>query len=304
MPDADAARPLAALDVGSNTIRLLVARPHNHSLQTVLDDSRFVRLGAAVDSSGNLDPKRQIDAMAAIRDLTQRAREVGADPIAGVATSAVRDARNGENFVRQVRAETGVQVRIISGDQEARLTYLGATLGIDLDGGAIISDIGGGSSEVIYADEDGIRRAHSIQIGSGRLTERFVHHDPPTADERGLIVEEVEKRLEELPCVSPRLAVFTGGTASHVARLAGCSGTTASIEQEKIAEVERLIYDVPSREVAERYQIRLERAEVLPAGVTIMRTIATWTGADGLCITRNGIREGVIVDSLIQAGVW
>src|SRR5206468_1631880 len=143
------------------------------------DVSEFVRLGKGVHASGRLQEDRIVAAIDAVGRLTARATARGAQKVTAIATSAVRDAANRDEFVRRVLDATGVRIRILSGDEEAQLTYLGATLGNPLGNGAVICDLGGGSAELIFASPAGIEWAQSLQLGSGRLTEQFVHHDPP-----------------------------------------------------------------------------------------------------------------------------
>lgn len=289
----------AVVDVGSNTIRLLVARLAGDEIEPILDESRFVRLGSGVDSNGRLDPDRKRAGIAALRELAQRAEDAGAESVGAVATSALRDAADGTEYVREIHEQTGVDVRIIDGEEEARLTYLGATAGLDLSRGGLLCDMGGGSSELILAGSSGIRWARSLQIGSGRLSERFTHHDPPTPDERSSVARYVDEELRNrLGDVDPEVALFTGGTASHVLYLSGLEGVAADIDLALIQRVEDLVYSGQSGEIAAQYKVQPERAAVLPAGITGIRAIAVWSGAKRLAITRRGIREGMIRDAM------
>lgn len=307
--------PYAVLDVGSNTIRLLVARPQQGELEQLLDLSEFVRLGLGVDKTGELRPDRKQAALEAIETLANRARSVGAKHIVAFATSAVRDAANGEDFIRRVKETAGVEVEIISGDREAYLTFLGATMGLDIGAGAIICDLGGGSAELIHADASGMRWATSEPLGSGRLTERFVHHDPPTPEEHDQLAAYVRSVLQRLPrpgtSLTPRrggvpaaqveLAVFTGGTATHVAIIAGLQGTVETTVPTTLDRVVDILTSHPASEIVSRYNIKEERAKVLPAGAMALQTIAQYYHADRIVISRHGIREGAILDSLDRA---
>lgn len=297
-------RDYAALDVGSNTIRLLVARVAGGGLQAVLDRSEFVRLGLDVDASGRLRPDREQAGLTAIGDMAAAARQQGVDTIWCVATSAVRDAANGRQFVQRVRDVTGVEVQIISGDQEARLTFLGATLGLDLAGGAIVCDLGGGSAELIAAGSQSLLWAHSLKIGSGRLTDRYVHHDPPTPSEQAAVQQDVRGALHTLPAFPAHEAVFTGGTATHVSYLAHRQGVVVALDVQTLQQVREVLTAHPAAEIARRHDIKLERAQVLPAGVCALQAIAAFYGIGDIVITQRGIREGIIIDHLREAGLW
>jgi exopolyphosphatase/guanosine-5'-triphosphate,3'-diphosphate pyrophosphatase len=289
--------PRAVLDVGSNTIRLLVARVKDGSVERVLDHSEFVRLGKRVDETGLLQPDRMAAGVATVKALAERARASGADTISAIATSAVRDARNGREFVDRVLRETGVKIEIISGEREAQLTFRGATLGVDTHGGVIVCDLGGGSAEVIAASEHGMLWSTSLPLGSGRLSERFVRNDPPTKDEVDAIRHYVEEKLGALPAATVASAVCTGGTASWMARLAGTEGSLQRIDLGEIDRIVQLLCSLPASEVSHRYEIPLERATVLPAGIPALDALARFYGVDHVLVSLSGIREGALLDA-------
>jgi exopolyphosphatase / guanosine-5'-triphosphate,3'-diphosphate pyrophosphatase len=291
-----AAMPKAVLDVGSNTIRLLVGSVQDGIVESILDRSEFVRLGAGVDTSGELRADRQEAAIAAIRELVKLASSCGADRIAAIATSAVRDAHNGADFARRVRDETGVDLEIISGDREAELTFRGATMGLTIEDGVIVCDLGGGSAELIYASAEGVQWAVSEPLGSGRLTERFISHDPPEDQELALLRKYVESTLRDLPAAQPEPLIFTGGTATHVGFLAGTSGPIQKLDMAALDRVLEVAITRPAAKLVETYGIRQERAEVLAAGVTAIETIARFYGAREVIITQAGIREGTLLE--------
>jgi len=286
--------PRAVLDVGSNTVRLLVGEPRDGIVEPILDRSEFVRLGLGVDASGELRADRQQAAIEAIRELSGLARSSGANHVLAIATSAVRDARNGAEFALRVKQETGIDLEIISGEREAELTYRGATMGLPVQGGALVCDLGGGSAELIYAEGERVRWAVSEPLGSGRLTERFVRHDPPKEEELAALREYVDGLLRELPRAEPEAVIFTGGTATHIGFLAGTSGTIQRIDMQTLGRVKEIVSARPAAEIVETYGIRPERAEVLPAGVTAIETIARFYRAGEIVITQRGIREGAL----------
>jgi exopolyphosphatase / guanosine-5'-triphosphate,3'-diphosphate pyrophosphatase len=295
------AAPLAALDIGSNTIRLLVARVSGDGLIPIEDASEFVRLGKGVDASGELQEDRIVAAIAAIERLSTRAKELGADGVTAIATSAVRDASNRDEFVRRVRDGTGIPVRILSGDEEARLTYLGATLGSPMKDGAVICDLGGGSAELIFATSSGLQWAQSLQIGSGRLSEQFVHHDPPTNDELEDLRHHVRAMMRDLPPADATTSILTGGTASHIAYLLEKGGDRVQVNRADLERVVALVSTESADQLVNERGVRRERAEVLPAGVTAAAAIVEFYDTPNVIITRRGIREGVIVDSVRQS---
>lgn len=289
---------MAAIDIGSNTVRLLAAAACGDGLQPILDRSEFVRLGLGVDSSGRLDPARERAAVAAVQKLADEAHDVGAGCVLAFATSAVRDAANSEEFVRRIQDETGIGVDILSGQREAYLTYLGATMAITIESCAVVCDLGGGSAELIFVDGDRVLWEVSTPLGSGRLTERFVHHDPPIAKERAELERQVRDVLDNEPPGQADLAVFTGGTASHIARMGGRSGLVVTMDSTTLEHAVHVLTSEPAAAIVSRYDFREERAKVLPAGALALWTIARYYGARQIVITRSGIREGAILDFL------
>jgi exopolyphosphatase/pppGpp-phosphohydrolase len=286
----------AALDVGSNTIRLLVAHVEDGTIDPIRDESEFVRLGAGVDASGNLQPDREEAAIAAIERMENIARQAGAERIVGIATSAVRDARNGPEFVRQARERTGVEIDIISGEREAYLTYRGATLGLALEGGVIVCDLGGGSAELIHADLSGVQWSVSVLLGSGRLTEKFVRHDPPSSEDVDALQTHVGTVLAART-VRGEVAtlVLTGGTATHLGWLAGGEGPVSELTVDDVTRVLREVCAQTTQGIVEKYGVQPARAQVLPAGIAAIQAIVHFYSPGHIVITQRGIREGALL---------
>jgi exopolyphosphatase / guanosine-5'-triphosphate,3'-diphosphate pyrophosphatase len=295
--------PRAVLDVGSNTIRLLVARISPETFEPIEDASEFVRLGKGVDASGRLQDDRIVAAVDAVRALVARAASLGADTVIAIATSAVRDASNRDDFVRRVHDATGVEIRILSGDEEARLTFLGSILGSPVDAGTIICDLGGGSAELIFATPGGMEWARSLQLGSGRLTEQFIRHDPPEARELEQVRQFVRRLLLGLPPTEAMKSVLTGGTASHIGYLLAKGGDPIDLDAEDLKRVLALMRTKSAARLVEEHGVRRERAEVLPAGVTAAAAIVEYYDTQRVTITQRGIREGALVDSLQTVGI-
>jgi exopolyphosphatase/guanosine-5'-triphosphate,3'-diphosphate pyrophosphatase len=273
-----------------------VGRVHGATVDPVLDRSEFVRLGKDVDATGELRPDRVEAALAAIASLSSVARELGATQILAIATSAVRDARNGPQFARRVREETGIELEIISGEREAQLTFRGATLGMRIEAGTIVCDVGGGSAEVIYADADGVQWSSAEPLGSGRLTERFITHDPPRDEDLSALREGVRDRLRALPSARAATAIFTGGTATQLRRLAREDRNARGLDMGEVDEVVSLVTSRTAAELIRDYNVPEARAQVLPAGLVAIQTIARFYGAERLCVTLHGIREGALLE--------
>lgn len=287
----------AALDIGSNTIRLLVAKVVDGAIDAIADESRFVGLGRGVETTGHLDPERKAAGLEAIAELARGAERLSAGPMAAVATSAIREALDGPEYLQRIEEETGVRARLIDGTEEARLTFLGASHGVDLSAAVLVVDLGGGSCELILSREGAIEWVRSLPIGSGRLAERFSGHDPPTGSERTACARFVESVLTaRAPRIATSRTVFTGGTASHLQHLLGLAVPLSPVTYSDVGTVEDMAYSPGWAEIAAGFDIRPERARILPAGITALRAIARWSGPGQLLISRGGIREGLLLE--------
>src|SRR6516162_11678074 len=214
---------IAALDVGSNSFHLIVADVETGGRIQILDRAKeMVRLGDSTLHTGVIPPevfRRALDALKFLRRIADRQKP---DALVAVATSAVREAQNGGEFVRAARDEVGVDIRVIRGDEEARLIYLGARGSLDLGKRRVaLFDLGGGSLEVVLADAQELYFSTSLKLGVIRLTESCPCSDPPTARERAILNERVRTMLD--PVISRVRAMgfddvaFTSGTASALA---------------------------------------------------------------------------------------
>ena len=300
------ARPVAAaIDIGSNSIKMTVGRLDDRGQLEQFDwASEVIRLGRGLESSGRLDLARIEAAVATIARFAERAKALDATCICAVATEAVRAAANGADLVDRVRTETGVEVRVIDGDEEARLTFLGLAATSDVSGLLVAADTGGASTEIIVAVDGAMRGAESLPLGSGRLTDRLVTSDPPTADElvaceqaAGAILDGgsvlADLRAEE----EIRLAVL-GGTGEYLARLVPQG---AAIDQTALREVLARLTEHPAAEVAILIDVPEARARVLPAGIAIVAALAQRVSPARIEVARSGIRAGLLLEAL-QSG--
>ncbi|GGG56055.1 Ppx/GppA phosphatase family protein [Sinomonas atrocyanea] len=213
---------VAGIDCGTNSIRLLVAdtRPGDDGAPRLADvhrEMRVVRLGQGVDATGMLAPEALERTFAAADDYAATVRDLGAERVRFVATSAMRDARNGDEFVAGIRARFGVEPEIVPGAEEAALSFAGAASVLPLAAGrpVLVVDLGGGSTEFVLGDGAGVRGARSIDMGCVRLTERHLRSDPPTAEEVAAAERDVDAGIDEA------LAGVPLGEATAVIGVAG-----------------------------------------------------------------------------------
>src|SRR5215217_420230 len=256
-------QPMAAFDIGSNSIKMTVGRPNGAGgVDEFVWRSETVRLGAGIEETGRLADDRVDAALAALRQFAREARDAGATRLIGVATEATRVAENGEAFLARVRDETGLELKAISGEREAELTFRGLKATLDLDGDVVVADVGGGSTEVISATDGAFRSARSIPLGSGRLTDRLVRSDPPTAEEIAASRAAAGRALSELDLPSGPIdrLLAAGGTGEYLMRLVP-SGRPATGED--LDGVLVRLTTIPAGELAVTLEIPEARARVL-----------------------------------------
>src|SRR5215475_8389746 len=212
----------AAVDIGSNSVRLKISRFVSHRLEEIHEDREVTRLGESVFRSGFLSPEAIALTVKVLRRFHRAAQRAGADSVRVVATSALRDASNSRAFLEWVRSATGWRVEIISGLEEARLIHLGLTSSLRVNSSAVLMiDLGGGSCELTVSIRGHIRETVSLPLGAVRLTNDFLHHDPPRKHElrqlRGFIGREAGRVAQRITDSRPKIVIATSGTAEALA---------------------------------------------------------------------------------------
>ena len=294
---------VAAIDLGTNSTRLLVADVDNGRISDLARETRITRLGEGVDERRRLLPGPIARVRNVLTDFRRSAESLGAERTLAIATSAVRDAENGEAFLGEVEWSYGFATRLLSGHEEALLTFRGVTSERTLEQGTVIVDIGGGSTELIAGGRDGIRWHDSLDIGSGRLTERFLHSDPPTQDEldaaaaavRALLAERVADEIRS----DTSSAIGVAGTITNLAALAfgldeydrervhGSELSTDALEE----QLQRLA-SVPLDERRGMRPLDPDRASVIVGGAVVAREVLAYFGLDKLEISERDILDG------------
>lgn len=303
MTDATA-RVAAAIDIGSNSIKMSLGRlDSDGKLEEFGQVVDVVRLGQGVDRTGELDPGRVEAAMATLQRFAGEARAAGATEIAAVATEATRAARNGAEFLERVRRDTGIDVRVVNGEEEAALTFRGLETDTELTGHVVVADIGGGSTEFVVANDGVVLGSRSTPLGSGRLTERFVTTDPPTPEalaqaqaEADGVIERLTRSLKLPRGESVRLIVV-GGTGEYLARM---TAQERVLDRRTVQNVLGKMAVLNAAELAEIIDAPEARARVLPAGVAIVSAIASRVLATRIETARSGIRSGLLLEILAQ----
>jgi exopolyphosphatase/pppGpp-phosphohydrolase len=287
--------PIAAIDVGSNTVHLLVARVDNGTVVPLHDQTALVRLAMDLQPDGRLLPDKIDWAADMISEFHAVATQLGADPILLVATSAVREAPNGGDLVTLVRERTSLDLRIISGEEEAQLTFAGATLHRDPRGRVGVIDSGGGSTELILAKDGSIGVAQSVPEGAGRAVETFLADDPPSPAQFWQLRAHLFASLSTLPQPDVDHLILTGGSANNLRKIALGHDGGDKLSIAEAQDVMRMLARTPSPDVARRYAIDPLRTRTLAGGVTIVVTLWERSGLEHAVVSSTGIREGLVL---------
>lgn len=296
---------LAALDVGTNTVLMLVVEATaNGQVRRLADLARITRLGRGVDAQGRLDPAAALKTLDNIAEFVDQARALGAEKILSAATAALRDASDGPDFLARVKARCGLELDVITGATEAELAYLASIKGLKLDltSKLLIVDIGGGSTELIRAEPGGGVDAVSLQIGSVRLTERIVHNDPPHAREAADLRIAVDEALGALRWnFAPDVMVGIAGTVTTVCAVAL---GLAQYDPDRVhgyrlahADVMRVLGQLGSVPLEERKRIpgiEPGRADVIFAGTAILERVMAHFMLDHVIVSDQGVRWGLV----------
>jgi exopolyphosphatase/guanosine-5'-triphosphate,3'-diphosphate pyrophosphatase len=284
----------AAIDIGSNTTRLLVAEPVEGQLKKTMEQRAYTRIGKAVEK-GRIADEKTVEVGEVVATQVRLAQELGAEEIRAVATAAVREAKNGEEVAEAVAGAAGVPIEILSEEEEGRLSFLGATktLGHPAEGLIGVVDIGGGSTEVILGTvPDGVQSVQSWPVGSGNLADELLSSDPPSAAEIRRARDRIEDIFEGVEIERPAQAVAVGGSATSLRRLVG-----AVLEYETLERGIRVLCGDPAADVGRRFELDPTRVRILPTGVLLLEKLSDLLGQP-LQIGKGGLREGVILDLL------
>jgi len=276
------------VDVGSNTVRLLVARRQRGRLVALREEREHLFLGEDVERDGSLSMARIEEAARCAAGYTRIARSLGARAVEVIVTAPGRQSGNGDELVRRLAAATAAPVRVLTADEEGRLAFAGATAVADsLPATVAVCDVGGGSAEAVVGTlAGGPAWSRSLDIGAVRLTERFLIDDPPA--KRALVAAraEVERHLDGFAPPLPQVALATGGTARALRKIVGWE-----LEAAELDAALRILGKRSSIKVAKTFGLHERRARTLAAGAVILLCLQARLGVP-LEVSRAGLREG------------
>jgi exopolyphosphatase/guanosine-5'-triphosphate,3'-diphosphate pyrophosphatase len=301
---------IAAIDIGTNSVHMIVVRVRPDLSFEVIDrEKAMVRLGAGGLDGRALTAEAMTAALQALSKFKRLAESHGVDEILTAATSAVREARNGGEFLGRIAHDTGIQARVIAGPEEARLIHQAAVYGVDVGSGrAVVVDVGGGSVEITLGTTTSIQLARSFKIGVIRLTERFVKSDPLSdRDERKLvkaIVAEIDRHCEQITAVGFDRVIGTSGTILSIGALAttaarGTPPTDLRNLRISAKQIRRLRKEIVGLDLESRLTVPgmdPRRADLVVAGSVLIDTILRRLGAEELTLCDLALREGLVLD--------
>jgi exopolyphosphatase/guanosine-5'-triphosphate,3'-diphosphate pyrophosphatase len=304
------ARPMptfAAIDIGSNSVRLKIACLNRRRLETILEDREVTRLGESVFRAGLLDPRAMEHTIKVLRRFHREVQQHGADRVQVVATSAMRDARNGNAFLQWVRAATGWQCEVISGLEEGRLIHLGVMAGSRIKTSPmLLIDLGGGSCELTVSVNENIEKIVSLPLGAVRLTRGFLLHDPPKKKElkelRAFVAEEIGRVEKAMLQAKVKLTVATSGTP------AALSDMWAARQHKRTTTVPRaglleLTHELSRMTLEQRRAvpgIGTKRAEIIISGAVVFSELLSRLKLTSFRYLPLGLRDGVLAQMLAE----
>jgi len=307
------ATPVAVLDIGTNSTKLLVGKVRGGRVHVIARRLTTTRIGAGLAGGRGVAQTAVVATIAAIQEYRRLARRHGCEHLFGYATWALRRAPRSAAILRRIERRTGVRVRVLSARQEARLAYTGARACLQHPKPAtLLVDIGGGSVELVFARRGQIARTMSLPLGALRLTERYVRHDPPGAGELAAIRSRADSLLASFFHRCPRFAparldlVASGGTVTTLARmLSGADAARGAAVRR--ADIARLARRCGAATLAARRRMRglpADRADIIAAGLVVVLAVMDHARKRVLHINPGGVREGVLLHVVERGFRW
>jgi exopolyphosphatase / guanosine-5'-triphosphate,3'-diphosphate pyrophosphatase len=306
------ARRFAFIDIGTNTILCLIAELKNDDSFDVLDDlAEITRLGQGVHQTGRISPEGEERSLKVLQRYLERCKRLNVEEIIAVGTSALRDARNSAEVRARFKEQLGLDVRVISGEEEAAYSFLAVQKGLPLNRRELlVVDVGGGSTEFIRGNAAGVVETISINVGSVRLTEQFLHSDPVQTEECEKMMAAIEKELTRLPN-----QWLKDGSILNLVGIAGTFTTLSAVEKKlmcythdevhgsrlTVSEVGRQVALFQGKTIAERKAIpglEPKRADVILAGACLIERIMTLFHSERVIVSDQGVRYGLLHECL------
>jgi exopolyphosphatase/guanosine-5'-triphosphate,3'-diphosphate pyrophosphatase len=294
----------ASVDLGSNSVHLLVAAVEQHRLEPVVDESVFLGLGTAVAERGFLGGAARAELVAALARYAAVARGRGAADVTFIGTEPLRRAADAPTIVHEAGLAADAPLHVVSHEEEAYLTIIGVMEGLPVTQETLVVDIGGGSSEFCIVDATHRPRAAGLRLGSARLTDRFVASDPPRQAEVEAMRSVALDVVRGAPASRPRDVVAVGGTASNLLKVLPDGRLHRTLSRELLREAVAVLQAQPVAETSARHGVNMIRARILPAGAVILDAILEHYGVDQLRVSDSGVREGTVLAVAHAGKAW
>jgi exopolyphosphatase/guanosine-5'-triphosphate,3'-diphosphate pyrophosphatase len=284
---------VAVVDVGSNTIRLLVAAHSRQGLAIVARGKKVVGLGADIEQNGAVSPQKLREAGECLAGFAHTARASGATLVDVVVASPGRQAANADQLVHMLSRAAGAPARVLTREEEGRLAFEGALAYVNPPGTVAVCDVGGGSAQVVVGTvSSGPAWLRSVDLGSLRLSARVPSSDPPTKEELSVMRGHAEQAFARLTPPLPMSAIAVGGTARAAKKLVG-----RALGPDELCEALNLLRKLPAKEIAREHDLEVWRVQALPAGIAILIEIQRALAVP-LEVGRGGLREGLALELL------
>ncbi|HVH63639.1 MAG TPA: hypothetical protein VNA65_08560 [Candidatus Dormibacteraeota bacterium] len=293
---------LAAVDIGSNTVHVLVADVVRGRLEEVAHYVEMPELGPSVSRTGAIGSRARV-AIKALRSVIAQAQTHGYDQLIASATQAVRQASDGAAFVRQASSAIGVPVHVISGRRETELSFLGVASRHAIRREWAMVDLGGGSTEVVIARGEEMLRSASLPIGSGVLASTYLS-DPPAAEERARLRKAALRELTHAPDGDVERLVATGGTASNMPLVLTRRNPPSVLTTADLLACETKLDRHRARHVAAMVGLEVSRVKALRGGIEALLLLLDWYGLALLHVSHEGLRHGMLLAFLQRGGDW
>jgi exopolyphosphatase / guanosine-5'-triphosphate,3'-diphosphate pyrophosphatase len=290
----------AAVDIGSNSVRLSIAELRKGRLIPLHQDREVTRLGEGVFRDGSLDPQAMAHSLKVLRRFHRAVQSYAVERIRVVATSAMRDSNNARVFAEWVKSATGWKIEIISGLEEGRLIHLGVVSSLRVRPSALLLiDLGGGSCELTYSRQGHIKEIVTLPLGAVRLTQEFLRHDPPTEDELKRLHEFIDEEVSRIPAqltqTHVKVAIATSGSAAALAQAAqSLKLSQAGVTRRAATKLFEQLAELNKKQRATIKGINLKRAEIIVAGAAVFERVLKHCGLNAFRYSPLGLRDGLL----------
>jgi exopolyphosphatase/guanosine-5'-triphosphate,3'-diphosphate pyrophosphatase len=285
----------AAVDLGSTSVHLLVARVVEHRVEPLIDESVFLGLGAAVESQGFLGTAGRQELAATLAGYARRAREAGAESVTFVGTEPLRRLADAARIVTEVEAVTSVPLHALSHAEEAFLTLIGVTAGRPVEHDVLVVDIGGGSSEFVSVGPGRPAEAVGVRVGAARLTGQHVQGDPPSLAELAALRTAAALAVATAPESRPAEVVLVGGTASNLLKIVPDGRASRRLKTADIETAFGVVAGQSAAAIGQEFLVKAARARILAAGASIVEAIMARYDVGEIRVSDAGVREGAVI---------